>query len=674
MLNIERLSVVLESYKENFLGKQWDAERYKWEAVNHFQNNWDIGASDFPEMLTRSIAKTYNLLASAMNFPGKMISEFAVSEPEIVRGMFINLFDESVDLVERISAFKTASAELLLEHGAGNHYQNENSITTYLWLRYPDKYYIYKFSEVKQVASMLESGFIFKQGAYTENIRNYLVLYNELREEIARDQELVDLLHSQLDDACYPDPELNTLTVDVGFYVSRHVANSSAANQIEQWFPKIDEYHPGLSVDEWVELLNNPQIFRQSSLETVKRLKDVGGQASCALLADTYGKTPGFYISAVTSVAQRIYDYTGCPLMPRDSKDSRWWPILFTGRAATSQERGSYIWRLRDELSEALERIDLDAIALHAEDAEVLNDELEQAGSKVSPEWNDLEPYSEQAFLSEVFMSEERYRQIVGLLRNKKNLILQGAPGVGKTFAATRLAWSMMGEKDHSRVEFVQFHQNYSYEDFMLGFKPSGQGFELKQGIFHKFCQRAAADPEQEYFFIIDEINRGNLSKIFGELLMLIERDYRDTSAVLAYSGERFAVPKNLYIIGMMNTADRSLAMIDYALRRRFSFVTLEPGFETEGFATYQESLASGTFDEFVRRIQDLNVEIAQDRSLGKGFCIGHSYLCGRLEVSEDWIRSVIEYDLVPMLEEYWFDDPSKLQRWENILRTVLQR
>lgn len=172
-----------------------------------------------------------------------------------------------------------------------------------------------------------------------------------------------------------------------------------------------------------------------------------------------------------------------------------------------------------------------------------------------------LKPYTQENFLNEVYMSEEDYTKLRLLLQNKKNIILQGAPGVGKTFSAKRLAYSMMGDIDESRIEFIQFHQNYSYEDFMMGYRPNEDGgFELKKGVFYNFCKRAQSNPDKDYYFIIDEINRGNLSKIFGELLMLIEKDYRDTEIKLAYNGEMFCVPSNLYIIGMMNTADRSLA------------------------------------------------------------------------------------------------------------------
>ena len=276
-----------------------------------------------------------------------------------------------------------------------------------------------------------------------------------------------------------------------------------------------------------------------------------------------------------------------------------------------------------------------------------------------------LKPYTQENFLNEVYMSEEDYTKLRLLLQNKKNIILQGAPGVGKTFSAKRLAYSMMGDIDESRIEFIQFHQNYSYEDFMMGYRPNEDGgFELKKGVFYNFCKRAQSNPDKDYYFIIDEINRGNLSKIFGELLMLIEKDYRDTEIKLAYNGEMFCVPSNLYIIGMMNTADRSLAMIDYALRRRFSFYEMTPGFDTEGFKKYQESIGNDKFDNVVNAIVSLNQDITNDDSLGSGFCIGHSYFCSSKpkDINNLWLENIVEYDLKPMLREYWFDNDSKYQ------------
>lgn len=283
-----------------------------------------------------------------------------------------------------------------------------------------------------------------------------------------------------------------------------------------------------------------------------------------------------------------------------------------------------------------------------------------------------ISKYTKSDFLNEVFMDENTYDQLRSLLEYKKNMILQGAPGVGKTFCAKRLAYSIIGEKDDSRVEMVQFHQNYSYEDFIMGYRPDGDGFTLKDGIFYKFCKKAQNDSENSYFFIIDEINRGNLSKIFGELLMLIEKDYRDTTIKLAYNDEPFAVPSNLYIIGMMNTADRSLAMIDYALRRRFSFFTMKPAFDTEGFKKYQETVNNATFNKVVDGIVKLNEVISKDASLGEGFCIGHSYFCGG-DLTTERLRTIIEYDIMPMLREYWFDNDAKYQEESGKLISLVE-
>ena len=288
---------------------------------------------------------------------------------------------------------------------------------------------------------------------------------------------------------------------------------------------------------------------------------------------------------------------------------------------------------------------------------------------------NELPTYGKEDFLSEVFMDESEYRVLVNLLQTKKNIILQGAPGVGKTFAAKRLAYSIMGVKDPNRVAMIQFHQSYSYEDFIMGFRPSENGFELRKGVFYNFCKRAEIDNENDYFFIIDEINRGNMSKIFGELFMLIENDKRGQSLQLLYSNEMFSVPKNVHIIGMMNTADRSLALLDYALRRRFSFFELRPGFDSSGFRRLKESIDDGRFSRLIDCVKDLNESISMDDSLGAGFCIGHSYFCVKdYESKRDFILSnIVEYDLIPMLKEYWFDEPQKVRNWSDSLRNSIR-
>lgn len=806
MIDVVKLRPILAGYRAYF-PSHWDDEKFKWEAIQHFQKHWNIDAPNFGEMFKEATNRTFSLLASGYAYPRGMILNFAKADDVAVRQMFRNLFDESRDLAERVEAFQASSEEIRVKYDDGtwrNHYQNTNAISTYLWLMYPDKYYIYRYEIFRNVAVELDSEWRPKRNGGVSSLIGGYQLYDELRKAIIEDASITEMVRSAISvssESCYPDPEMRTVTMDVGFYLSRfYLEEKKAAQEEEGWFPK--DYHPNITVEKWLDLLKDSSVFTQNALQIMKRMKDYGGQATCTQLSIKYGESKNFYNAGSSALAKRVAEKTGCEVMTGDNENAKWWPILYMGKDAGANESGAYIWRLRSELAEALEKVDLSNVPLYAvpvkEGSEaarprqywwltanpkiwsfsdikigeeqsytlynengnkrrvfqnfldakvgdivigyeanpvkkvvalaeitqandgsniyfakkegfsapieysVLKDcqELEKMEFFVQPngslfkltkgefdfimdiirEANPVKPpdvllpkYTKADFLSKVFMTEERYDVLEALLRNKLNIILQGAPGVGKTFAARKLAYAMMGEVDDSRVKMVQFHQNYTYEDFIMGYRPDGAEFKLTEGIFYRFCQTAANHPDKEYFFIIDEINRGNMSKIFGELMMLIEKSYRGTKATLAYSGMPFFVPENLYIIGMMNTADRSLAMIDYALRRRFSFFEMEPGFNSEGFQNYQNAFANETFNALIDQIKILNKEIAEDPSLGRGFRIGHSYFCGREEngCTTDWMRSVVEFDILPMLAEYWFDEPTKLQRWEKNLRGV---
>ncbi|WP_368233261.1 AAA family ATPase [Anaerotruncus rubiinfantis] len=548
MIDLAKLQAVIAAYKQHFPGKWWEDEKFKWETVKRFQDHWDVNAPNFAEMFLAATDKSLGLLASMNNYPRGMIKSFAEADTEATRAMFISLFDETIGVAERIDKFQSDAEAMRLKYDKEGtwkqHFQTANAITTYLWLRFPDKYYIYKYSEIRALAKELDSSFVPKKGAST-NVISSFELCDEVREILQSDSEIVRMLKKALTEDCYPDSTLHTLMVDFVFFVSRVYSQGKTASK---------------------------------------------NRSNTLLVTETNGGAQSDIISESNPLVQ----------------------------------------------AEA-----------------------------------DIEPYTREDFLNQVYMTEERFETLTALLKHKKNLVLQGAPGVGKTFTAKRLAYAMMGKKDNSRIEFIQFHQNYSYEDFIMGYKPQEEGFKLTNGIFYQFCQRAANQPDQDFFFIIDEINRGNISKIFGELLMLIERDYRGTEATLAYSGAAFSVPKNLYLIGLMNTADRSLAMIDYALRRRFSFFEMEPGFHSDGFQTYAEAFHNETFHVLIERIKELNKEILTDDSLGAGFRIGHSYFCGQETCTDEWMKEVVYYDIIPMLQEYWFDDQQKVQRWENILSGV---
>lgn len=592
----------------------------------------------------------------------------------------------------------------------------------------------------------------------------------------------------------------------------------------EQWMP--EGYSPAISVEDWKKLLSDKDIFNASSLAIMKRMKDYGGIATCSQLAEKYGEVANFYNSGSVALARRIVDKTQCPVSEREDGSVQWWAILYEGQNADKDDVGTFIWKLRDELAEALTYAELDSVPLYVDrgsgeirywlyapghgaekwdefyssgimglgwddigdlaaydtkadmieemkiaygtekkhtnsayatwqfsheikpgdvvfvkrgrGGDILGRGVVKSGYRyddsrseyknvIPVEWThkgawkidtdkqlpmktltditsysgmvakirDLfedeeteempdiqyETYTADDFLREVYMSREQYRSLVGLLKRKKNIILEGAPGVGKTFAAKRLAYSLMGVKDKERVTMVQFHQSYSYEDFIMGHRPTENGFALQTGPFYEFCAKARDDRDNEYYFIIDEINRGNLSKIFGELFMLIEADKRNEEIRLLYEDELFSVPDNLYIIGMMNTADRSLAFLDYALRRRFSFYRMNPSFDTAGFKEYQASLGEANtetgrkFDRMINCIKGLNQTIADDEALGDGFSVGHSYFCGLKpqDIEHGELASIVEYEIIPLIKEYWFDEPSKVEEWTASLRSALQ-
>lgn len=269
-----------------------------------------------------------------------------------------------------------------------------------------------------------------------------------------------------------------------------------------------------------------------------------------------------------------------------------------------------------------------------------------------------------------IFLPDGQWQSILRTLRRKKNLIVQGPPGVGKSFVAGRVVRELVGD-DATRSAWVQFHPSYAYEDFVQGLRPDeGGGFRLRDGPFHAFARRAADDPDRPHVFVIDEINRANLSKVFGELFSLLETDRRGPAFAMPLTYARsladtFYLPANLYVLGLMNTADRSLALVDYALRRRFAFVALRPAFDSPAFREQLEQ--AGASAKLIRHIitamTRLNAGITADRTtLGPGFEVGHSFFCPRPgETADDaWFLGVVESEVAPLLREYWFDDPDR--------------
>ena len=829
-INLTKLQSLIDAYKADF-SKNIENEIYKWKAIAHFQKHWDVNAANFTDMLKLAFGfDPDNLLIGAMYYPKLMIWHYSEFDEDFVRQMFIDLFDENKDLAERINAFVSASAEVNNRRDAdSNHYQDHRAISTYLWLKYPEKYYIYKADCVKALTTHLGIDYKRQNKLKGQNVVNVYDIYDQIANVLMQDEELRSLLDAALDGECYSDPMAKTLVVDFAYYLKAYYNSGTKADSQDASEPRTWLYTPGEGARFWEECQANGKMYlgwddmgdlsQYASKEAMAaRMTELYGNKSSfmndslATFDFAYTLKPGDIIFVKKGIHQIIgrgvvigdYEHHSERSEYKNVRSVDWHDIgewgyeeklvqktltditkyphfvkelcdLVNGNAAkkevkiTSNPSGFWwlnanpkFWSLSEWTVGAEQFYTLlnengrkrriyqnfvdakegdavicyesnptkqilclaivskasDGERLYFKKVETLTNGIDYATFKDVPELQKMEclinpngsffkltaeeydvlmdiiresnpisttkesaSYTKDDFLSDVYISESEYDDLCGILEHKRNIILQGAPGVGKTWSARRLAYSIMGERDDERIGFVQFHQNYSYEDFVMGYKPNSDGgFDLQRGIFYKFCIKAANDPDRKYFFIIDEINRGNLSKIFGELLMLIEKDYRfnykegkGTRITLAYNDERFAVPENLYIIGMMNTADRSLAMIDYALRRRFSFYPMAPGFDSDGFKYYQETLDNDKFNLLIDKVKELNKDIVADGSLGLGFEIGHSYFCNQEAVTDVWLRSVVNYEIIPMLEEYWFDNRDKVNEWSDKLRESIK-
>lgn len=328
-------------------------------------------------------------------------------------------------------------------------------------------------------------------------------------------------------------------------------------------------------------------------------------------------------------------------------------------------------WMYKDPVDEPVPAGDIGTNAGAEQETE---GEVREAFQVAAP----IVPYSVEDILKDgCFLERAEIDRLLDRLRTKKNLILQGPPGTGKTWLAKRLAFALMGQKDDSKVRAVQFHPNLSYEDFVRGWRPTGEGkLSLADGVFMEAIKAASKDPSSKFVVVIEEINRGNPAQIFGELLTLLEAGKRTPNEALELcypdaDGKRRPVhiPENLYVVGTMNIADRSLALVDLALRRRFAFVGLEPrlGQVWRDWVVKDCAVDPGLVADIERRIAELNDQIATDARLGKQFRIGHSYVtpAHRLEAGDTkkWFQQVVDTEIGPLLDEYWFDAPDEAQK-----------
>ena len=679
-----KLTELIDNYINDF-DSYFPEEIYKWKAIKTFNDNWNLNVDDdsFSEMLKKSLKESANILTAYNYYPYGMIVELSEKDPSIVKNMFEVLFDESKDLYSRIQYFVEKADELLSKHYNNDrkHYQNMHAISTYLGFRYPEKYYLFKSGVDKKALNYLNIN-INDQDKINELI-NYFTACDEIHSHLLLEDELKELLSSALDDKCYLDDNYHILTWDFLYYAGRVYLTKNESNEE---LNRIWTYSPGENGFCWDYCYDNNKMV--IGWDELGDLSDLSTRDEIAeSIKKTYGKeNPYNDISCVDDFYNKIktgdiiiakigmtkllgygvvtddsYLYDESREMYKHTRNVKW------------KKKG--IWNLPDNLKVAQKT--LTDITNYDDFGKKLLSLMDGKGMN--------NKYTEKDFTKEVFIDEKEYNTLKSLLLKKKNLILEGSPGVGKTFMAKRLAYSIIGERDNSKILSLQFHQSYSYEDFIEGIRPDEDGngkFKLIDGIFKDFVNNKVLsdpNPDNKYFVIIDEINRGNLSKIFGELMKLIECDKRyDPNlpedyeyVILPYSKKEFKIPKNLYIIGTMNTADRSLAMVDYALRRRFVFYHVYPAFAKDEFKNWlrdKNEISEKNINELCSKYIKLNESIKTD--LGKGFEIGHSYFVDTL-TEEDFDKiynNIVKYEIEPLLNEYWFDDDKKVDEYKKII------
>ena len=819
----DRIHFVIDHYKEHFDAVD-QGERYKWEAIAWYKKHWKIDSPSFAQMLEEAFGKAKNLLASAMYYPYRMITEYARVNPEEVRRIFKILYDESLPLEERYQVFRDSCksgvdqirAQNPEYEKAVNHYQDLRAIMVYLTFEYPEKYYLYKstmYSDFRDRIGFREDK--SNQSSVIGKVENFFRLCEIILAEVEKDQELIAKHKARLDNDCYADEALHLLTMDIVYYGSNYMSDKdfktrpSVSAETAYW-PSLEEYNPGITTEMWKSVLCNPSVTSPENLDMLWKMLKLGGESTCAHLAETFGNTAGFYNALGTGFAGKVKKHFHCPdcIDPEDNDEerSRVYVVPFIGRYVMENGNKRYSWRLRNELKEALMYTAL--------------------------------PGSTQESVTDV-----------GL-----NTILYGPPGTGKTYHTVIYAVAIIENKELSavekedyaevleryndykaqgRIEFTIFHQSYGYEEFIEGIKPapvdgteeeSGNiQYSVQPGVFKRFCERAerpavTADTDygigdsptiwkvslegtgdnptrteclknnhirigwdnygkditdetdfsvsggrvvlnafinkmqvgdivlscysastidaigvvtgeyewhdeytslkrlrkvnwivkdirenilainggtsmtlasvyrlnisladvyqliekyqpkqispvnsrsENYVFIIDEINRGNISKIFGELITLIEATKRvgcpeGMTVRLPYSQKLFGVPKNVYIIGTMNTADRSIATIDTALRRRFLFREMLPAPKVLADISVEDLSISEMLTRLNKRIA-----VLYDRE----HTIGHAYFMPlKASPTVEALAEIFTNNIIPLLQEYFYEDYEKIR------------
>ena len=691
-------------YKNNF-SKIWEDENFKWKAIKCFQDNWDINAKDFLKMLDNSFAQTYNLLSSNQYFPLKMIKLYANYDCQKVRAMFLDLYNEDKDIIERISNFKKSSEDLCNMYTPGyQHYQKENAITVYLWLKNPDKYYIFKFGEIKSVAEKLHSEYDFRKGAYENNIRNHIKLYDLICNILQDDFELKKIFYSHLDETCYQDPYMKTLTIDFGYYVANidskiAIENIEVNNKLQSKnYPQLKNqilYGPPGTGKTYNTVIKAIEI---TNPELIQKDKD-GNVENYELLKEKFDelKQQG-QIEFVTFHQSYSYEEFVEGIKPEleNGKELRYklqngiFKTICNNAKELLETKVKYNFN-KDNISvykilipdESLFAycIENDCVAINwGNDIDISNcDSQEEIIAKIPEDFESRKQCISQLNLFKLWIDNDlkNGKDVIVVIPGSMNTIKGIAKITGDYFYNSDI------ENGHQqrKVDWIRKNINISSDNIYNSkfVSPTITGMfndKINWDTFLNLINNKNNSKSSNAVLVIDEINRGDVSKIFGELITLIEEDKRigkehQMTVTLPYSREPFGVPNNLYIIGTMNTADRSIALLDTALRRRFDFEEMMPKPEL-----LSENIEGVDLEQLLTQI---NGRIKKDYD--RDHQIGHSYLMS-VKDKEDLERAY-KNRILPLLNEYFYNDintvakilnckpndVSSKENWFNVLK-----
>lgn len=742
----DKLQFVIEKYKENFdeVDKE---ERYKWKAVAWYKKHWNIEAEDFGKMVETAFGKADNLLASYNYYAYKMLVKYAEDESKIARELFRTLYDEKLPLAERCELFKDKFKDycdrLSKKEGKPiSPYQDLHAISVYLFFEYPEKYFIYKSSMYTKMRERI--GFIEEKIEEKADIRsfyNYTLMCELILNEIHNDEELRKKSDNRLDDACYKDEAYHLLAMDIAYYGAKYMDDAvfGKLDNLTYW-PSLDEYDPCITKEMWKQVLADPSIATPDTLSMLKKMLELGGESTCAHLAEVYGNTHAFYNITGSTFGRRVKDKYNCPdcidTTDETKSRNRVYVVPFVGRNVKEKGVWHYSWKLRDELKEALEDMGINDIVDNTVTDIELNTilygppgtgktyhtviyavaiiENKKLAEVAQEDYNEvLARYKEHKENGRIALTtfhqsygyEELIEGIKPCVNEKKEVYYDVVPGVFKKFCEHKimckisfdeawntmlrdvyrqnnlikvqrekvvkeLKWDAKNEKFYDTKESLlyQYADKRSVEDFYKGTLEMGKDNGAKAQTYYNskaLCNvlKTSYGLDKEFVsnkvFIIDEINRGNISKIFGELITLIEPSKRlgadeEMTAVLPYSEKPFGVPNNVYIIGTMNTADRSIATIDTALRRRFSFVEMMPKPEL-----FKDDIEGISIKQLLETINN-RIHYLYDRE----HTIGHAYfkdLFKKENQNIQTLRKILKKNIFPLLQEYFYDDYDKI-------------